>query len=222
MKIREQYETMQNLKAEINERLQGLDFHKITELLRWSAYSPEFQKLKGKENQLMMLDFFYAIWLREKKRLEKIGVHDDIFYGIGSLEDVESKYLTMQFGIYRLELNVPKTYQQEFVDAIMDKRISGIALNAVILRASKEQKENALKLARLLKANGQVVTAITLLQEAGDTWKKDEELLLELADCWLAGEQWRAAYDCLCQIETPKPEICDLMQELEGTLRENV
>lgn len=213
---------MQNLKAEINERLQSLDFHKITELLRWSAHSPEFQKLKGKENQLMMLDFFYAVWLREKKLLEKMDIHDDIFYGISTLDDVESKYLTMQFGIYRLELNVPETYQQQFIDAIVDKRISGIALNAVILRVSKDQKENALKLARLLKANGQVVTAITLLQEAGDTWKKDAELLLELADCWLAGEQWQAAYDCLREIEHPKPEICDLMQELEGILRENV
>ena len=58
MRIETQYKELLKIKREIDNRLVALDFSKIKELILWLNTSKEYQKLKSKDNQLMILDFF--------------------------------------------------------------------------------------------------------------------------------------------------------------------
>ena len=58
MRIETQYKELLKIKREIDNRLVDLDFSKIKELILWLNTSKEYQKLKSKDNQLMILDFF--------------------------------------------------------------------------------------------------------------------------------------------------------------------
>lgn len=222
MKLQQQYEALVGLQKEIDKRMAALDFHAIKELILYLAKSEEYQKLKGKDNRLSMLDQFCSIWMREKKNLEALGIHSDIFDGISSLNDVEEKYLTIKFGVLRLEKGMPGEYCRQFAEEVIRRRISGVALFAILMRETGKRKSNCLKLARFLKAEGQTVTALTFLQEAERTFAGSEELLLELADCWLVGRQYQAAFECLQRIGNPDREIRELLMELKGILHESV
>lgn len=222
MRIQEQYATLLTVKEEINEKLQNLDFEKEKELMLWLAKSEKYQKVREKDNQLIILDILCDIWLTEKRTLESKGIHEDIFYQIDSLNAMEKKYLTLKFGILRLETSMPEEYYQQFIDVVITYKISSVALFRVIMRETLEKSKNIVKLARLLKNRNQIITATLLLQEAEESFEKDSDILLELADCWLEGQQWKTAYDCLVKIEKPDDEICELIHNLEGMLHAEV
>ncbi len=215
MGYEQQYEELLELCPQIDEKLKELNFEKIKELFIWLAKSASYQKLKQKENQLIMLDVFCQIWLEEKKRLETVGISEDIFFGVDSLKTLEKKYLTIQFGALRLETAMPVEYYQQAVDEIIDYRVSGIALHTIIMRETAERAENIVKLGRLLKQKGQTVTALFLLQKGNESYPQDQEILLELADCWLEGEQYNQAYECLQKIQKPDENVLELLRMLE-------
>ncbi len=218
MGYEQQYEELLILRPQIDEKLKDLDFEKMKELMLWLAQSKSYQKLKIKENQLIMLEAFCQIWVEEKRKLEEIGISDDVFYGVDSLESLERKYLTAQFGILRLEMAMPAEYCEQAVDAMIDYRFSGIALYTILMRETSKQKEHIVKLAKAMKQKGQMVTALFLLQKGNEAYPGEENILLELADCWLEGQQWRQAYECLNKIPEPLAEVRELKKMLEKVL----
>ena len=86
MKIEQQYQKLIELQKEINDRLKDLNFEKVKDLILFLAKSESFQKLKKKDNQMIILDCFCSVWIDEKKQLEPLGVQEDIFYGVNYLK----------------------------------------------------------------------------------------------------------------------------------------
>lgn len=219
MKIQQQYEELLKIKEDINEKLQELNFGKIKELMLWLAKSSIYQKLKTKENQLIWLERFCNIWLIEKKELISRDIDDDIFWGVNSLDSIEKKYLSIKFGILRLETPMPEEYYEQAIDTMIDYHISGLAIGYIIILESLKKEKNILKTARLLKDRGQLITAMELLQYGLKTYADNSDLLLELADCWMQGQQWQQAYDCLKKIKEPDGSVEEMIEELEKVVQ---
>lgn len=215
MKIEEQYKNLVELKKEINCRLQNLDFYKIKDLILWLAKSEMYKKLKYKDNQLIALETFVSIWLQEKQNVDAFEMQGDIFYGVSSLGEVESKYLDAKFLIFRLENEVPYEYCIEGVRKILHSRFSAYAMYVIIMKESCSREKNIIELAGLFKEENELVKAIGLLQKALENFENNDEMLLELADCWLSSRQWQRACECLERIENPDDEIRDIMNELK-------
>lgn len=214
MKIEQRYKALMQLKEEINENLTGLDFNRIKELLLWLAQSKVYQKLKREDNQLYMLYNFCSIWLEEKKKLPGIGITDDIFNNISSLKDIEDKYMTIEFGVLRIETSMPDEFYEQFIDTIINDKISGIALERIIALETLKKEENVLEVARRLKKRHQIVTAVILLEAAEGTYLKNNDILLELSNCWLEGGQEERALECLKKIENPDEKVYELMEKI--------
>lgn len=220
MGFQQRYEELLALRPQIDERLTDLNFAKIKELQLWLAKSESFKILKTRDNQLTYLDVFCHIWLEEKKKLSQIGIDTDIFYGVDSLESLERKYLTVQFGVLRLETSMPIEYYEQAVDDFIDYHISGIALYAILMRETAQREENIAKLANLLIDRGEIMTAFFLLQKGKEAFPKNKKILLRLSDCWLAGGQHSQAYQCLLEIKKPDRKTKELIQTLKETLRD--
>lgn len=215
MKIEQQYQALQKLKPEINEKLKELNFQKIKELILWLAKSEDYLRLKRKDDQLRRLDIFCNIWLEEKKVLPELGIVEDIFSGVRSLRDIEEKYQLIRFGVMRLETVMPEEYYEQVVERFIKYKVSGIAIAKIIYIETQEQEKNVLKIVQLLRERGQMITAMTLLESAEKNMPGNKRYLSELADCWLSGQQWEQALGCLKKIEKPDPEIQGLIRELE-------
>ncbi|MCH5275121.1 MAG: tetratricopeptide repeat protein [Lachnospiraceae bacterium] len=218
MGLQQQYEELKALRSEIDGKLNNLDFQKIKELILWQAKSEDFKKLHIKDTQLSMLAVFCEIWADEKKKLVEAGIWEDIFYKVDSLQTLEQKYLTVQFGLLRLETPMPVEYYEQAVDDLIAYRVSGIALYRLIMRETACKEQNILKLAGLLKEKEQITTARFLLQYGRETYPGNEEILLELADCWLEEGNLEQSYECLKQMQSPSMEIQELIGELENAI----
>lgn len=220
MKIAQQYEELQVLIKEIDSRLVDLDFLKIKELILWLMQSKTYQKLKGKENKLMMLDCFCIIWLEEKKCMTKLGVYEDIFGGIRSLADVERKYHIIEYSGLRIENKMPDYICEQAVDELIENKVSGIAISKIYIRETYKREENILQISRILKEKGQLATASILLQETLKTYPENEDMLMELAECQMLGGQWNKTLECLKKIKKPSAEVQELIEELEKVIKD--
>lgn len=220
MGFQQQHEELLALRPQIDERLRDLNFEKIKDLQLWLAKSGSFKKLKVRDNQLIFLDEFCQIWLEEKQKLSQVGIDTDIFYGVDSLESLERKYLTIQFGILRLETPMPVEYYEQAVDDFIAYHISGIALYKILMQETARREENIVKLAGLLLDRNQIATAIFLLQKGKETFPQNEDIILRLSECWLAGEQFHQAYQCLFEIEKPDRKTKELIQTLKEKLQD--
>ena len=183
MGFQQQHEELLALRPEIDERLRDLNFEKIKELQLWLAKSESFKILKVRDNQLIFLDEFCRIWLEEKKKLSQMGINTDIFYGVDSLEALERKYLTIQFGILRLETPMSVEYYEQAVDDFINYHISGIALYQILMRETARREENIVRLAGLLLDRKQMVTAVFLLQKGKETFPQNKDIILSLFEC---------------------------------------
>lgn len=220
MGSQQQYEELLALRPQIDERLRNLNFEKIKDLQLWLAKSVSYKILKNRDNQLIFLDEFCQIWLEEKQKLSQVGIDTDIFYGVDSLESLERKYLTIQFGILRLETPMPVEYYEQAVDDFIDYHISGVALYKILMRETAQREENIVKLAGLLLDRNQIVTAIFLLQKGKERFPQNKDIILRLSDCWLAGGQLHQAYQCLLEIKKPDRKTKELIQMLKETLQD--
>lgn len=218
MRIEELYRELKEVEPVIDEKLQNLDFDKVKALILWKTKSGSYQRIKCKDIRLVMLDIFCNIWLEEKKSLVPVGVDEDIFLSVNSLDTLEKKYLMIQFGLLRLETSMPEEYYEEFINQIIDYKISGIALYHILMNETNERENNILKLSSMLKQREKIMEALFLLQKGSEVFPKNKEILLELADCWMFGEQWKQAYDCLKKIKKPKKEVRELIQMLEKVI----
>ena len=219
----QRYEELQLLVKEIDDRLQEVNFQKIKELMFWLMKSEIYQKLKIKENKLIRLKRFLDIWLEEKKQLVMLGIQEDIFYEVHSLADIEKKYEIIQYSGLRVENEVPSFLCEEIVDELIEYKVSGIAICKIIIWETYKREKNILKISRILKEKNQVITANILLKEALKVYLENEEMWIELAECWMLGQQWNQALDCLLKIKEPKIEVQELIKELEKVIEnENI
>lgn len=219
MRLEQQYRELLRLKKEINIRLKrGTDFQNIKELMLMLAKDQGYQILKGKENQMIILDCFLGIWLKEKRRLSELGIETDIFYQVSSLDELEQKYQTIRYCGLRIENNVPDEYIEQAFLWLIDQKVSGIAIGKIVIYGTKHRENNLLYLARGLKQKGDLTNAILLLQYARENYPKQEKFLLEEADCWLQGQQWQRAQALLREIEKPTAEIQEITEGLQRVI----
>lgn len=215
MKIEKQYRALLELEKEINERLKKNDFHSIKELILDLTKSPEFQKLKSKDNNMIMVDAFCNIWLQEMKQLPDWGISDNIFSSISSLNDIEEKYQTVKFLALRVENNVPEEFCREMLETVIEQKISGIAIARIVINESLNGVDNILKIASLLKEKMQLITAILMLEYAHKQYPENDDILLQIAECWMEGQQWEKTLECLQQLKNPDQSVNELIHELE-------
>lgn len=215
MRLEEQYQELLRLKKEINQRLKaGTDFGKMKELMLYLAQDKAYFKLKEKEHQMIMLESFLNIWLREKKKLPDLGVETDIFYKVSSLDDVERKYQRIKYCGLRIENAVPNDYIEQALEWLAEDQVSGIAIGKIIVKETEKRKENILYIAQCLRRGGDSLNALLLMQYANEKLPGQEKLLLEEADIWLEGQQFEKVLELLSQIENPSMQIKGLMEEL--------
>lgn len=215
MRLKHQYEELLRLKKEINQRLKkGTYFSQIKELMLYLAEDPAYLKVKGKENQLIMLDCFFNIWLKEKKKLPDLGIETDIFSGVCSLNDVVRKYQRIKYCGFRIENKVPDEFIRQALGWLVEDRVSGMAIGQIIARETEEKEENILQVEQCMRRDRQVQNALLLIQYANEAFPGREKLLLEEADIWLEGQQFQKALGLLLQIEKPSLQIRMLTEEL--------
>ncbi|MCM1126811.1 MAG: crossover junction endonuclease [Lachnospiraceae bacterium] len=215
MKLKQQYKELLQLKKEINQRLEkGTGFTQIKDLMLYLAQDKAYSKLKGKENQLIMLDCFLNLWLREKKRLPDLGIKADIFYKVSSLDDVEQKYQRIKHCGLRIENAVPNDYIEQALEWLIEDRISGMAIGTIIVKETKKREENVIYIARCLRQKADSINALLLIQYANEAFPGQEKLLLEEADIWLEGNQFERALEAIEKIEKPSSQVEKLTNEL--------
>lgn len=215
MKIEKQYSALLELEKEINERLKENDFASVKEFILWLAKSSDYQKLKEKENSLIMLDAFCGIWMEEMKQLPDWGISGNIFSSVSSLNDIEERYQNIKFLALRVENNVPEEFCIDMLERVIEQKISGIAIARIVIRETLNGIENIVKIARLLKGKMQLITAILMLEYAHKQYSENDEILLQMAECWMEGQQWEKTLECLLKIKKPDQSVKELIQELE-------
>jgi len=220
MQLEEQYKVINELKSEINTRLQKeLNFVQMKELILWMVKSIEFQRLYKKDKQLKAFKFCTDIWLNEKKDMDLFERQGDIFFGVQSLEDIERKIQVAKFLMFRLENNVPYELCTDVVDEVMAYQYSPYALSCIVVEGTEEPLSNLLKLSEVYKIRNDLVRAIGLLQCAEKLYEDKTQIYLNLADCWLMIQEYNRAYACLCKIENPDIEIQNMIVELEKVVK---
>jgi len=225
MRIEKQYRELLRIKEEVNQRIKkGTDFQKIKELMLYLAQEKNYFKLKCTDNmyaddQLIKLDFLLNIWLEEKKKLPELGIETDIFYKISSLGDVEHKYLKVLYCGLRIENHVPDEYCEQAIEQMIEDRVSGIAIGKIIVFETKKREENLLYIARFLRRKGEVLNALFLMQYANETFPGNEKLLLEEADIWLEGRQWKKAMEILSKVKNPSRYVKEMETELRRVIK---
>lgn len=215
MKLEEQYLNLMELKKEINVKLMELNKDRLKDIILDFFRPGSLKKLFLKDNQLFMLHCFCTVWMEEQKILVPLHVEQDIFEGIHSLEDVEEKYLSLKFGVLRMEQSMPYEYCAQAVDYFTERHISGIALHYIIKNETWKRESNMVILAKLLKERGEYLSAVILLQEAEKTFPGNKNILMELSDCWLTARVFGEAKKCLLKIVKPDKKIRNLITELE-------
>lgn len=215
MRLEEQYQELLRLKREIDQRLKmGTDFGKIKELMLYLAQDKAYFKLKEKENQMIMLECFLNIWLREKKKLPDLGVETDIFYKVSSLDDMEQKYQRIKYCGLRIENAVPGDYIEQALEQLIEEQVSGIAIGTIIRKETEKREENILYIAQCLRRRGDSLNALLLMQYANEKLPGRQNLLLEEADIWMEGQHFERVLELLSQIENPPMQIKGLIEEL--------
>ncbi len=217
MRLKQRYKESLRLKREINRKLrEGTDFPQIRELMLFLAKEQSYVKLKREEEQLIMLESFLNIWLKEKRKLPELGMASDIFCGITCLDDLERKYRRIKYCGLRIENNIPEEFIQEAVQWMDEEKVSGLAIGKIMISQTKRSEQNILFMAKYMKKRGDMLNAFLLLQYANEALPDREKLLLEEADIWVSLCEWEKALKLLERIKEPAQDIRGLMTELEG------
>lgn len=165
--MQEKLEELFCIKKEINRRLANWNEQDTKELLIAFRSREDLKTLVEKDNQLIKLKCLCVLHMDERIKLSKFGMESTVFEQIHSLEDVEKRFLKLQFGMLRLESDMPQEKYQEVIDYIIEYKVSGIVLNFIIRSTTENYLKNVKNLARLLISHKQNITAACLLWEAG-------------------------------------------------------
>lgn len=219
MRLKEQYNQLVELKKAINTKLDNMDFNGRKELLLWLAQNKEYARLKNKDNQLLFLNYFSSIWLEEIKNNNEFKMKGDAFYGVSSLNDVEQKYHAGKFLVLRIENDMPREFILEAVKEVIGWQYSGFALRMMISAETKDRVGNVIKLARVLMDVNQAVKAIGLLECESEKSPENDDIILELASCWMEVQQYKNAYEYLCLVTNKTQYVNEMIKELEKLVR---
>jgi len=215
MRLNQQYQELLRLKKEIDQRLEaGTDFQGIKELMLYLVRDRAYSRLKLKENQLIMLECFFNIWLTEKKKLPELGIDTDIFYQVSGLDDLERKYRKVQYCGLRIENGLPDEYCEQAVEWLIEDKISGIAIGKILVFETKEREENLLRIVKWLRGKGEVLNALLLIQYGNEAFPGKEKLLREEAEIWLLGKQEERALTLLAKIEKPSSDTEEFTKKI--------
>ena len=183
MRLAEQHKELLRLKKEIDRRLlAGTSFEKMKELMLYLAQDKAYHKLKSSENQMIMLESFFNIWLKEKKELPPLGIETDIFYQISCLDDVERKYQRIKYCGLRIENAVWDEYIRQALGWLVEDKVSGIAIGKIIVAETQKREENLLYIAGYLGETGDMLNALLLLRYADEALPGKVKLLLKEAE----------------------------------------
>lgn len=210
MKAQELRICIDELKKEIEKLLEEGNIQEI--VLQIGKQKDDYIFMK--DNQLMILMLVCSIWSVETQ----IGVKQTFLEKACSLTELEELYMNLSYYCRRFENDMPQEYLLEGIEYILEKGFSGVAIYSVIEVQTWKTEENALNIARYLKSVDGVETAILLLQMAIMKHNKNNDLLMELADCWLLLGNWKQAQSVLGKIEKPSDEVQEIMKELEEVL----
>ena len=141
-----------------------------------------YHKLKSSENQMIMLESVFNIWLKEKKELPVLGIETDIFYQISCLDDVERKYQRIKYCGLRIENAVWDEYIRQALGWLVEDKVSGIAIGKIIVAETQKREENLLYIAGYLGETGDMLNALLLLRYADEAFPRKEKLLLKEAE----------------------------------------
>ncbi len=214
MKLEEMKEYIGKIKNEIEEAMQSSSENKEIELVK-IIKRPGIEKIIARDSQLLAFEYICKIWIAEKT----YGYAETILSNIHSLGELEELYTNLKYYCRRFEYDaMPDEELQEGIWFIVNNRISAVALFGIVEEVTRKKEENLLRLAQFLKIEGQLIMAAVLLQQAVNKYEKNEELIIELADCWLEAQQWQRAYDTLKKIEKPSKDIEEIILNLEEVL----
>ena len=221
MERKKQYELLQLEKKNINAILGEGGFDSIKKLQLYLSSSKAYVFLKPKDSQLNILHSLSKLWFSEKKKLLPLGIEEDIFYNVRSLDDMEQKYLAVKYCALRIENKLPKEYCQQAIEDLAKYKLSGFALASIVIRETHEREQNVVEFSRMLKENNNMIDAMLMLEQGLEIYPGNREMLLEEADIWLADGQIDKALLCLNGIEDKEPEIVQLITELKGMIETN-
>ena len=200
-------------KQKLNELLKGSGEERILEIIKLLNDS-ELKKVIARDNQLMILSSICSMWAVEKK----IGDKRTFLDNVHSLEEAEELYTNIKYYCRRFEYNMSEEYLLEGIEYIEKNQITGVALYSIMEIQTKTPAKNMVKLAKYLKQGNNLMTALIMLQVAEKKYDKEEELLLELADTWIALNQWKHAYQTLQKVEKPSEDIQEIISSLKEVL----
>lgn len=220
MKLEEQCRELFRLKEVINQRMiKGNDFQTIKELWQYLVVEESYHKLKKRDNQLAILDFFLNIWIKEKQTLTNFGIDEDIFDQVTNLDDIEKKYQKIYYCGLRVENAVPDKYIEQALNWLLEDRVSGVAIGRIVAAQTTKKEENLLYFAQYMKRNRNTLHALLILQYANEVFEGNEKLSVEEADIWIAGEQYESALNVLQRIDEPSQDIKEVIMKLQQVTR---
>lgn len=213
MYTKEIYTVISQLREEINSELvrENLDIKKIV-LKYWEL--PIFKEVCEKDTQLYYFKCGMYLWQLENEQCAEYGMRSTIFDRVKSLRDLEYKFLFLRKGILRFETPMPEMYYEEVIDYIIQEEISFLFCLWVITER-EDWEDIIIKVSKLLRNKRQHAFSIILLEKAIEYNFESEKICLELANCWMDGEQWERAYKSLKRMGSSKEEVQILMRKLE-------
>lgn len=165
--MQKEFEELNIIKKDIDKKLANWNEQIAEEVLMTFKSETKLKKLVEKDNQLIKLKCLCVLQMDECMKLSKIGLESTVFNGINSLEEMEKHFLKLQFGMLRLECQMPQEKYEEVMDYIIRHKVSGIVLNFMIRSTTEDYLENVKKLTKMLINKKQYITAACLLREAG-------------------------------------------------------
>ena len=215
MRIEDQFVELVKVKKEINKILAESDLQTYQHLACELDKNRIYKRLVKKDTQLYMLEQFFYIAFQEEKKLVQRGISANVFEGVTSLDILERKYLSINFSMYRLELDLTESELSETISRLIRLKVSGIAMFHIIQCETKDIIENVMKLSKELLKRQEFVNALIMLQEAVGEYPDVVELSVRLANVWMELGEYSEAYKCINAIRKLSPEICNLLNILE-------
>ncbi len=218
MTLQEQRERLDEKKKQINEILKNHPDDIIRELTS-IVQEKNINIFQAWDRQIALMVKVCGIAFAEERCHDKKNILDNIH----SLDELEMLYTEIKFLCLRIENDMPDSALEDSIEYIRQCNIGGIALHQIIVRETWKRESNIIAMARLLKQYEMIDRAIILLHLASETYSKNNNICMELADCWMSQGRWKEAYDVLKKIKRPKKDIQEILTELEKVVvHENI
>lgn len=209
-------ENIQDIKKEINEVFKFASDNREKELINMIKRL-DVRKAVARDKQLQIFEQVCRISAVEMAYRNITS----ILKLVDNLDMLEELFLNVLYYCRRFEyLEMPVEELDEGVCFFAENNISGVALFSFVEIGTVKKEDNLIRIAQFLKREGQLIRAVLMLQLAVSKYEKNEDILMELADCWLVAKQWKKAYDVLKRIEKPSKEIKEIIVSLEEVLED--